>query len=107
MRDPYVFKVTCDFSYYGYPQAERKYTISNQWLTAKVKWYGNQGADAIQVEKKGTNNGCFWAMHTLMEAIYGEKRLLSSPIVSGIKEGESKLITIGRDDSNFYKIITQ
>lgn len=107
MRDPYRFKITCDYRYYGAPQAKRKYTISNEYLTAKVDWYGNQGTDAIQITKKGTNNGCFWAMHNLMAAIYGENRLLSSPIVSDIKEGESKLITIGRDDSNFYKIITQ
>ena len=87
----YRFTVTKTYNYHGYPEAERHYEVKGDYFTAKLKYFGNHGWDAPEVNCRSRNNGYFWSLHRFMKALYGRKL---DAYFYNLKENESTTFTI-------------
>lgn len=87
----YEYKVTKTYYYHGAPQKEEHYHIENRYFSATVKYYGNQGFDAPEINCHFRCNGYFWSMHTFMRAFYQDK--LRGEFFS-LKLNETKVIKL-------------
>lgn len=90
----YSFTVRNVYHYYGYPELEDHYEITNTWFKCNVRYYGNHGFDIPQFTNNARKtNGYFWSMHALLGAMYDKNGTLRS-ILRGLGENETKTITL-------------
>lgn len=86
-KDTYTYTITMISDYVGYPEAQRIYEISSMFFTMRIVWYGNHGFDIPTITKSTKNNGYFWSLRPLLEALtQGTLR----NIVEGMHKGDKK-----------------
>lgn len=67
----YNFKIIKTYHYVSAVEVEYHWTIEGDYLTAKVKYFGNQGFELPDITAKGRkNNGYFWSLNMLMKWLF-------------------------------------
>lgn len=96
----YKYTITCTYNYYGYPQAERRYTVSTPYLDFTITWYGNNGFDLPKVTNDHNKcNGYFWSMRLFIETIFfntAQTRELREKLFS-LKENETTDVVLSNE----------